>query len=473
MSSSAIKTRLTNKYEATIILCYIMAILFFVIIVIFSIHIQPLVYKVLRCNAGSLLFCELDTLVSARDSSTDLPNIIYSTLLSVKIPQNPTDQILKFPYYDAMGADLSYFYIKLTFVDSLASGNVTANSNNIFNIDLDATGATEATAVTIQSVKSNDAAQVTDAFIYTIGNKIGGRANSSDYVFVGSYQNNGTQFLYALYNEGNGTPAITSTKVDGGTDISSSNSIFGFTTLNLNKDDFQTHESTVENVNDGFLEIKLQTTAIVKNPSAEIAGCSDPGAKTFAKNSNHTFVPSHGLYYDKTKPIPDTITPCIYNKIYGKNDNCGYRYVDKTSPSNNSNTQGGDYQINHMYYNSKATSDYSGGSAYDPGTYYNGFKTDGSRRPLSEDYGSGVEILETVQLQITSVCGGFPKDASQSSPLSRPWTRNNYNNGTAVVNTGPDNENDNSAFQFSTHPRLVGNTGTTTEPSLPIILGFK
>jgi hypothetical protein len=480
MSSTAsnIKSRLTNKYEATIALCYVMAVLFFVIIGIFSFHIQPLVYKVLSCNAGSLPFCEMDPLVSTYDSSTDTRNLQYSSVLNVK--NTKVDQIISFPYYKTDGGSaISNLYIKFSYIATVGTDNVVITidpdaSVNAFNIDLEATGATALTAVTVQVSTSNVITDqmILDVIIYILQYKIGKNLKTSEYAFIDSYANSATQFVYGLFYDGTGIPSIGVTKVDGGTTITSSNSILGFISLNLNKDDFQTHTTTVENANDGFLDIKLQTKIIAANPTLNIAGCSDPGAKPSNPSSHFTFSPSHGLYYPTTSnPDPaDPPKPCVKGNTFGADDKpCGYRYINKTDPGSG-NGSATPYQINQMYYSHKGGTTEGSGSVK---TYYNGYTKGQNSTKLTATYNladDANQVLTYVQLQDKLFCAGFIPAAGGKEP----WLKNNFDNSTSgLVPTGPGTTTDSSTYQFTTHPRLNGNTGgTDTDPALPIKLGF-
>lgn len=470
MSSHINPERLKNKYESSITLCYVMAALFLVIILAFSLHIQPLIYNVLSCNAGTTLFCEMDPLVRISDSSADVPHVDYSTILNIN--NNQVDQIISFPYYVSDGQAVSNFYVKLSFIATgsiSTTGNVVtaANSNgdNLFNI-----GSQSGTDSTTNVVVVECALDlVTPEYIsYVLQYLLVNNSTIKSYVFIERYQNSGTQFIYGIKSEGSGTPTITVSEVSGGTTITNDNSILGFTSLNLNKDSFQTHNPTIENANNGFLDLKLQQAAIARNPS--VAGCAEPNA-VFARNSAiYKFNPAHGLYYPTQHAEPDSATPCVHNSSTNP-ANCGYRFVDRTDRS--TGTANG-YQTNKMFYHSK----HDNTGANNASSYYNGYTNGANSTKLVETYGKGsateseqYSVLGFVHLQDSLFCAGFDDGSGE-----KPWLRNNFDNSTTAVgsltNTPGDTNIDSSAYQYSTHPRLNGNTSSDSNPSLPIKLGF-
>lgn len=446
-----------NKYEATIVLVYVMAILFFIIIGVFSFHIQPLVYSVLSCNAGSTLYCEMDPLVQISDSSLDTPNITYSTILEINYKTATTiTQTIAFPYYATDGGSaVSYLYIQVSFTDSVGSdGTVIKQSSTddvtLFNVGSEAgTLAAPITLECAEGVVTNE--DIAQELITILTDKIN---NSKNYLFIETYNNNNNQFIYALLYDGTGTPTITVT----GTDIENDESLLGFTSLVLNKDTFETHDSTVENANNGFLDIKLQQKAIKKYPSTVTGGCKILSARTSLKSSKYSFHPDHGLYYSNTINPPSSPTPCVYNST---NSNCGYNYVDTTDPSNASE---GYYQTNAINYNFKNN------TTVPVSTYYNGYNN-GKNQLLTNYYGVAgdfTDITSYPQVQEKQFCAGFATSSS-----TKPWTKNNINNKEGIFDSEYVSSGDNSVWNFSNQPRLTANDDDQDDkPALPIKMGF-
>lgn len=443
---------MSSPLEPIIALISVMSVLFLIIIAVFSLHIQPLIYSILRCNGGSTLFCEMDPLVSINDSSTDMPSIQYSTVLNVEntgTEQTRTDQIIAFPYFTTnSSSSASYLYISFEYTSSVGSDGtvITDDSVNLFNISTSDTGATSATAITVQTLNTNavNDAMIADVLAYILRNKIG------EYVFVDQYQNISNQLIYGLLYEGTDTPTITMT---GTTD--KSKSILGFISLNLNKDTFQTHNPTIENANDGYLDIKAQQNAIAKYNN--VAGCADPGANFSTKSSAVVFNPAHGLYYPTTSnSVGSAPNPCTADGTNTSTTPCGYRYVNKVSNSSG-------YQTNKIHYPVKGG---PGAGGDNPATYYVGYDNGNSNNLLTTKYtgySDPTDVLTYPQLQNILFCGG-----SGTTTATKPWAKNNYDNGTTLPTTSSTSTD----YNYATHPRLINNTSTDEHPSLPIVLGF-
>ena len=287
------------------------------------------------------------------------------------------------------------------------------------------------------------------------------------------YQNSKSQIIYALTNDGSGSPTIT---VTGGTGFTQSDSILGFESLIMNRDSFQTHNSTVENANDGYLDIVNQQKAIAKYPKIQIAGCGEPSAVSSLLSINFIFHPEHGLYYPATLAPPAAPTPCVYKKsahIYQAGEtpltnpdiNCGYRFIDHTDRTNVKSITG--YQLNHIYYNGKNNN----AASNNVGTYYDGFTNPNGRKTLKSKYPTAAQAaaLQHPQLQENLVCAGFDPKGSTAKD---GYKRNNFDNvtaaGTATEPTaGPVTDSSVNAvpYEFSTYPNVSRVTS-------PIPLGF-
>lgn len=433
-------------------LLILMPLFFLFVIIVCCFSVLPLTYKILSCNAGTVPFCEMDPLVQIGDSSADVGKITYSNILSFTFKN--TNQTIKFPYFENDGSSsLSYIYISFTFASSVDTDNLLIKTSptgtNIFNVDLSPDGSVS-TPITVQALNTVSAEQLADLVIFILTNK-----NITQYLHLDYFQNSKTQIIYALVYEGTGTPTITVS----GTNLTSAESILGFTTLNLNKDNFQTHDPIVENANDGFLDIKAQQKAIAKYPNSNIAACSDPSAVSANKANTYFLNPSHGLYYKGSDTIPSTPTPCVYN--CGPTTTpcpsvCGYRFVDRTDNPNNTT----DYQVNHIYYASTGTTNPSADSS----TYYDGYGSNPTA--LTSKY-TGVsnndDVLGFPQLQENLMCGGF-----LTSSQTTPWKLNNFDNASVEPTSNPNNSD--GAYNYSTHPRLLYETGSVI--SEPIKLGF-
>lgn len=438
-----------NKYESTIALIILMSVLFFIIIGVYSFHILPQTYNVLSCNAGTTLFCEMDPLVQISDSSADTGTITYSTILNINYASSTQNiafspQTIAFPYYATDGSAITY----LTINYSIGNVSNTPNGHNALTIDgvniLAYNLASDPINLIVSSSANITNSQLCNILAYILKNE-----TSTSNIFVEFNQDNKNQLIYALTNDGLGTPTITVTSTVPG--FEANNSILGYLSLVMNKDNFQTHDLAVENANDGFIDIKIQTQKIGPNNANNIAGCGDPSAIVPRKASNYFFNPSHGIYYSATTAPPATLTICTPG---GTTTPCGYRFVDHTDTNATSG-----YQNNTVYYDSNPP---GGGYDTNPTTYYDGGYSSGPS--LQSKYGAhATGILSYPQLQENIFCGGY---SLQTPVTGTPWLNNNINNSTAV----PTEINDITPVTYSTYPRLLNQTGTVI--SEPIKLGF-
>jgi hypothetical protein len=407
-----------QQYASNLII--IMSVIFFIVLVVFSYHIQPQAYKVLRCNAGSTLFCPLDNLIPVKDSVHDKHPIYFSAEMEVSVPPQPSGTVIMlFDYLDASTNKQTYT-VTINYQDTPATSGspVTENGNIVMYLSPDS-GTIYAS---ISNITSEYMASGIFFILYTA---------LSDYVFI-EYGSDDTTLKYGLKNHGSGPLTISE----------SSGTIFGSESITLTSGGFESLSTTLTNVNNGFIDIKRQQAVIASGK--DIASCYDPGFVSPHHPGSYKFDPGSGLYLPSTQTVvPGVPIPLCTASI---TTNCGYAFVN--SASNTDANSNGNYQSNHIYYNTK-----SGPDSAD--TYNVGYKGP----TLASVYGSGAvpsDVVDLPQLQTKVMCGGF----NTTTPATNGYSNDNYNNINYTTPSASVVNGTATAPQFSRFPRLK----SITEP---------